>query len=493
MRKIVALLLLSLLAGLAATLIGPSRAPAVTGVQHLHFEYGPIHLVPGQNIIQFSDSEVPKPTVPGWITGIAPNLIKLDGTVPPVDLIHLHHAVWLNLSRSDATKPGLPERFFASGEEKTRLILPGKFGYRFDPNDTWLLNYMLHVLDDNAWDVKLTYDLDFVPETPGGPVLRDVTPLWMDVQNGSIYPVFDVPAGSGTNGRYTYPNDASNPYGGGTPLNRYTLPSDGVLVATAGHLHPGGLHTDLKLTRTNAYGVKKSAHLFKSSAVYYEPAGPVSWDVSMTATPSTWRVHVKPGDVLSMSATYNTNNWSWYEVMGIMVVWFAPGTDGASAFKDGIDVPGQVTHGHLAENDNHGGDITGAYADPSALSSGPAVTAVDIANFKYAPGDLGGATVIPTVKAGQALTFTNLDAPSRYGYGTWHTITTCKLPCNRSTGIAYPIADAPLQLDSGQLGNYGAPTKGTVTWDTPTSLPTGDYAYFCRVHPFMRGAFRVVP
>jgi plastocyanin len=213
----------------------------------------------------------------------------------------------------------------------------------------------------------------------------------------------------------------------------------------------------------------------------------------MTATPSTWRVHVKAGDVLSVSATYNTDNWSWYEVMGIMVVWFAPGTGGAPAFQDGIDVPGVVTHGHLPENDNHGGDITAAYADPATLTSGPKVTDVDIANFKYAPGDLGGATAIPTVKAGTALKFTNLDAPSHYGYGTWHTITTCKLPCNRSTGIAYPIANAPLQLDSGQLGVYDQPTSGTVTWDTPTTLPTGDYAYFCRVHPFMRGAFRVVP
>jgi plastocyanin len=28
---------------------------------------------------------------------------------------------------------------------------------------------------------------------------------------------------------------------------------------------------------------------------------------------------------------------------------------------------------------------------------------------------------------------------------------------------------------------------------TPTNLPTGTYAFFCRVHPFMRGSFRVVP
>jgi plastocyanin len=196
---------------------------------------------------------------------------------------------------------------------------------------------------------------------------------------------------------------------------------------------------------------------------------------------------------LSMSATYTTTKWSWYEVMGIMVVWFAPGNGGVNPFKVKVDVPGAVTHGHLPENDNHGGTATTDIADPTKLKSGPRTTSVIIGSFGYHPGDLKDATEIPTVKAGKTLTFKNYDAPSSYGYGIWHTITTCKLPCNLSTGIAYPVADAPLQLDSGQLGNFDEPTKGTTTWSTPATLTAGDYSYFCRVHPFMRGAFRVVP
>ena len=176
-----------------------------------------------------------------------------------------------------------------------------------------------------------------------------------------------------------------------------------------------------------------------------------------------------------------------------MMVWFSPNDAGASAFQPGIDAPGQVTHGHLAENNNHGGTYDPDLPDPASLADGPQVSTVSIDNFEYSPGDLDLATQIPTVKAGQSLTFTNNDAPAVYGYGTWHTITTCKLPCNLSTGVAYPVADAPVQLDSGQLGNFGVPTKGTISWSIPTNLATGDYAYFCRVHPFMRGAFRVVP
>jgi plastocyanin len=32
-----------------------------------------------------------------------------------------------------------------------------------------------------------------------------------------------------------------------------------------------------------------------------------------------------------------------------------------------------------------------------------------------------------------------------------------------------------------------------TTYKTPKNLQPGTYTYFCRVHPFMRGAFRVVP
>ena len=101
--------------------------------------------------------------------------------------------------------------------------------------------------------------------------------------------------------------------------------------------------------------------LFRSKAKYYEPAGAVSWDVSMTATPPDWRVQVRRGDVLSVSGTYDTRRASWYESMAIMPVMFdAGGTTGKDPFTTDVDVPGQVTHGHLPENDNHGGGASPA-------------------------------------------------------------------------------------------------------------------------------------
>jgi hypothetical protein len=34
---------------------------------------------------------------------------------------------------------------------------------------------------------------------------------------------------------------------------------------------------------------------------------------------------------------------------------------------------------------------------------------------------------------------------------------------------------------------------GRAAWKTPKDLKAGLYTYYCRIHPFMRGAFRVVP
>ncbi|HLM18186.1 MAG TPA: hypothetical protein VK549_10220, partial [Acidimicrobiia bacterium] len=63
------------------------------GVQHMHFEYGPLDIAPGQNIIQNS-YRIPQPDEAGWVVGFKPNLELPNGKVPPVDVLHLHHGVW---------------------------------------------------------------------------------------------------------------------------------------------------------------------------------------------------------------------------------------------------------------------------------------------------------------------------------------------------------------------------------------------------------------
>ena len=96
--------------------------------------------------------------------------------------------------------------------------------------------------------------------------------------------------------------------------------------------------------------------LFRSQAHYFDKRGPISWDMAMTATPADWRPQVKAGDVLRISTTYDTTRASWYESMGIMVVWEAwNGQSGVDPFTHRLDERGHITHGHLAEDNDHGG------------------------------------------------------------------------------------------------------------------------------------------
>jgi hypothetical protein len=470
--------LLAVLLGLALVPAGAS-AQTREGVQRLHFEFGPIDIAPGQNTIEFAANDL-KPPVDGWIVGFRPDLVRArDGRVPRVDVIHLHHGVWIsNLAP-----------LFAAGEEKTAIDAPPGFGWRYRTSDDWIMNHMIHNLTPSAEQVHITYDLDFIPaDSPAAAGIREVRTVWLDVMGIQAYPVFDVHKGAGgRDRRYTYPDESGlRDYS----RNRWTVEQDGALVGTFGHLHPGGLWTDLKLTRDG-----RTVPLFRSEAKYFEPAGAVSWDVAMTGAPRDWRVGVRKGDVLSVSATYDTSRGSWYESMGIMPVAFDQGGSGPDPFTTNVNVPGRVTHGPLPENSNHGGGFLGL-PDARDLLAAPPVRSrsVDVSGFVYGQGDLGmkgRRGRVPAVRQGRSLKFVNRDFARN---GVFHTITSCRAPCNRATGIAYPLADGPVRFDSGNLG-YGpagtTPAAQRISWRTPRGMKPGTYTYFCRVHPFMRGAFRV--
>ena len=179
----------------------------------------------------------------------------------------------------------------------------------------------------------------------------------------------------------------------------------------------------------------------------------------MTATPANWRPQVKAGDVLRISATYNTTRASWYESMGIMVVWEAWNTEGGTdPFAHPIDERGHVTHGHLAEDNNHGG----AYSlgvNPTAFPDCSRNT-VTIAQFQYDPGDFtstGMNRCIPTVTEGHSITFVNDDAsplspgnplsPTKaYMDSVFHTVTVVPEPVRAEHRHLLPAGQRHRQL-----------------------------------------------
>jgi plastocyanin len=488
MSRVILLALIALLVlPAAAPAAIPNAVPSVEyeGMQRLKFKMGPFRIQPGQNEIAFRSVDQ-KPQVPGYITRFEPNIERPDGSVPGVDVIHLHHAVWLARNYP----------MFAAGEEKTIYQFPRGFGYRHAPEDIWGMTDMIHNLMPNDDQISITWEIDFVPfDAPGAKQIQELQGTWMDVAGLKAYPVFDAKRQWGANGTFTFPDQVRTPKERAKigPAQSYTVPEDMTVVWTAGHLHPGGLYTDLKVTRNG-----QTRNLFRSEAKYWEPAGAVSWDVAMTASKPQYRALLRKGDKVTVHATYDVRKASWYESMGIMFMWWAPGEQPGAVdpFAGALDTSGEITHGHLPENDNHGGrrvilpDARKLLSPRGARSSG---ALVEISEFLYRRGDLsleGNAQRPPTVRPGQALTFKNRDA----GEKIYHTITACKEPCNKETGIAYPLADGRVDFDSGELGfgpSFATPTENRDSWKTPKNLRSGTYTYFCRVHPFMRGAFRV--
>jgi hypothetical protein len=142
-----------------------------------------------------------------------------------------------------------------------------------------------------------------------GESLRPVTPVWLDVRNCRADPIFSVP-GTG---------------GAGTPYEQhtdFTMPESGSFVAGGAHIHGGGLQ--LELTDRTWGG-----RLFTSlptwggempTPMMHEP-GPMRMTTFSTAP----GLPVRRGDTLRLSALYD-NSAPHTRVMGIMILYFAPGS-----------------------------------------------------------------------------------------------------------------------------------------------------------------------
>ena len=101
-----------------------------------------------------------------------------------------------------------------------------------------------------------------------------------------------------------------------------------------------------------------------------------------------------------LNAVYDSQRASWYEDMGIMLVYATDGASGSDPFTHKVDTAGTPTHGHLPEDGNHGGQPTGL-PDPAKLADGQTIdNGVAIANFVYMPGDLSQAAGFDPSAAG---------------------------------------------------------------------------------------------
>ena len=281
--------------------------PTTLGYRCFH---GPVD-VPTGEMVQLNEF-VAAPSEAGYITSLRATLVDATGDRIAHHMVHLHHAVWINPNETDSTCGsfgGLPnwDRFFASGKERTRVEMPEGYGYFWDnqPNSftdepAWLLTAHLDGMhgQDNVF-VRL--DLGFTPAAEASGY-TEIDPTWLDVENCSTNPVFDVAKGSGRRGIYK-------------KRWTYTMHDSGTFVGLGGHLHDGGLRLVLRNLTTGT-------HMFTSDAIYGLEREP--WYLTkMTAFSGVPGLPVSQGDELELVAVYDSTH-RWRDAMGIMVGAFVP-------------------------------------------------------------------------------------------------------------------------------------------------------------------------
>ena len=172
--------------------------------QRIKYRIGPFNVTPGQNSIGYAPI-LERPKVDGYITRIRPDLTYLDGRVPGVDIIHLHHAVWVNTSRVGAAGGFPAERFFAPGEEKTILRCRRAMatGTRRRPLAAQPHDPQPHAAADEA--VHQLHDRLHPGYLARGQGHRAGAADLDGRRERQLYPVFDVRRGSGKDGTLHLP------------------------------------------------------------------------------------------------------------------------------------------------------------------------------------------------------------------------------------------------------------------------------------------------
>lgn len=284
---------------------------------------------------------VQQPKVNGYVTRMSVDVVNPDGTQVPINRVMLHHIVFAKLgvrhpscdsltAFDEKTKlPGAGEPMYAAGEERQVLELPQGYGYPMRESDpiymVWMLMNHRGVKDNVMIRYTITYETD-----PDAAQLKPVRPLWMDVVNCKADPVYDIPGGGKP---------------GSVHERKYelTVPESGRIVAGGGHLHGGGIETEISqpacgnreiMTSRPAWG-QPDHPFYTVRPILHEP-GPIS----MSGWLSKEGFPVKAGQRIRLTSRYD-NERPHVRVMGINLVYLAPGAvaeDCAPPPTDGINI-----------------------------------------------------------------------------------------------------------------------------------------------------------
>jgi len=442
---------------------------------------------------------------------------------------HIHHAHWFGFDPGNPedryfnqTGVGTHEWVFGNGDEETRADFrrrsaaePGGpvYGNYLPGGRNQEIIYMLHNKTNQPMEVWIVLDTVFQHGTRAE--LEQVTKRkYHDVAGMLMGRTFDVPRDANGDGRWDYYKDqtkcaAENKRPEGCSIE-FVAPRDGTIIGSGGHLHPGGIDVDVEnfgsaqnpCPRDPSGRGTGGTELLHSELL--NRAAPLSEDYQTEVTHPGWRAPVHKGDRIRLTGAYENKDNAWYTTMIHAGFYFDYEQAPTGRCKPYIVGPAKKkvkdpTQGVPNRPWGHSDSYCGWGKAPACEKpeKPPAEDAfvnqnvVHIADFQYLPGDRSASTAggqIPSVKQGQQITFVNDDQFANIR----HSVTTCPWPCNGPYVGNYPHATGA--YDSGTLGfdviDGGSPNP---TAETPADLAPGLYSYYCRIHPWMRGAFRIEP
>jgi polyvinyl alcohol dehydrogenase (cytochrome) len=486
------------------------------------YYYGPYTIPPGQDLNRV-DLELP--TRNGFLLSINPSMRRVgDLSEPMHQEAHIHHAHWFEAepgsnNKGDIYFGGNAEWIFGNGDEETMADFRPRsaadpdgpvYGQYIPAGKPQPMVYMLHNKTAQPLTVYIVLDVAFTHGTPEALEAKTGRP-YRDVEGVLFGRTYDVPRQPNGDGKFEYAKDGKGRQTYGSPRDKienssgpyieWTAPYDAVAIGTGGHLHPGGL----RLVAEN-YGSEENpcpddgqgygGTLLLNSDARFRRA-PLSEDFQMEVSHPGWRAPIHKGDRIRISGTYENKKHAWYAVMTHFGMYLDRAQQPWEGCKPKIintddwnPVDGVLNRPWTGRVDHYCGERWGGppceHPDHTKWQE-VHTNRVTIANFVYTPGDRAPSEPeMPVIQSGETLTFFNADQAA----GIRHTVTTCSWPCNGRYVANYPLADG--RWDSGTMG-YDLIDKGQMSplAETPEDLKPGKYAYFCRIHPWMRGAFKI--
>ncbi|HKH07129.1 MAG TPA: hypothetical protein VKA65_18320 [Acidimicrobiales bacterium] len=268
-----------------------------------NYRIGPFNLAPeGQSgsESQGSRSNLPRPSGAFGMKAIDFDIVDAAGNPVGHQDVHLHHVVLMNPARQSQFCGNWPERFAASGSERTPIRFPDPYAYMVGAGESW--SGLWHIMNESTTtrQVYIQYKVAYQPGATATNT-RGVTPFFLDV-TGCTNSEYDVPGDGGAGSVHTN-------------TRTWSAPWNGYMVGAGGHLHAGGINIGL---RDEATGLECTM-----KANYEHSHGEHGAPGSIDTCPL--HVRVSAGQRFSVVSRYD-NSQPWEGVMGIVMAYAWQGT-----------------------------------------------------------------------------------------------------------------------------------------------------------------------